>query len=192
MKYVNNRTEFLIELKPRLPENPVCCEIGVYEGEYSQKIYEILNPKKLVLIDPFDTLIDPISNEEFYTDFGGHRTVYSNDHCLSQVNLRLSEGIQNNKVLIDKNLSTNSLNNYENEFFDLIYIDACHLYESAYWDIVNYFPKLKKGGIMSGHDYNDIAAFGVKRAVNQFCEEFGYEVELLNGESGDWALSYKR
>ena len=45
---------------------------------------------------------------------------------------------------------------------------------------------------MSGHDYNDMEAFGVKRAVNEFCDNFDYEIELLNLESGDWALINKR
>jgi hypothetical protein len=192
MKIVNNRHEFLNEVKNILPESPICCEIGVYRGEFAAVINEILKPNKLFLIDPFDKLVDPISNEEYYPNWIEHRTVYSDDGCLSEVHHRLGHGIQNNKVFIDRNLSTNSVKNYEDNFFDFIYIDACHLYESAYWDIVNFFPKLKYGGVMSGHDYVDNPAFGVKKAVDEFCNKYGYEIQLLNSESGDWALTNKK
>lgn len=37
---------------------------------------------------------------------------------------------------------------------DLIYIDADHSYESVKQDIQNWIPKLKPGGILSGHDYH--------------------------------------
>jgi hypothetical protein len=188
---VNNRYDFLKEVKNKLPENPICCEIGVYQGGFSEVIYDILKPKKLYLIDPFENMVDPITNEEFYPELNWHRTVYS-EGCLEHVNNLLSEGINNNTVIIDKNLSTNAVNNYEDGFFDFIYIDACHLYESAYWDIVNYFPKLKSGGIMSGHDYIDMPSFGVKRAVNEFCHNYNYEIEILDNLMGDWALTIKR
>lgn len=98
----------------------MCCEIGVYEGEFSRQMFDILKPKTLVLIDPFEKLIDPISNEEYYPNWGEQRTVYSNDNCLSTVNSRFSVELQNNSVLIDKNLSTNTVNNYEDDFFNLI------------------------------------------------------------------------
>ena len=66
------------------------------------------------------------------------------------------------------------------------------MYESVYWDIVNFFPKLKYGGVMSGHDYVDNPSFGVKKAVDEFCNKYGYEIQLLNSESGDWALTNKK
>lgn len=38
------------------------------------------------------------------------------------------------------------------ECFDFIFIDAEHTYDGVRADIENYFPKLKVGGIFSGHD----------------------------------------
>jgi predicted O-methyltransferase YrrM len=52
----------------------------------------------------------------------------------------------------------------EDEYFDLIYIDADHSYESVLHDIKISLSKLKRGGIMSGHDY---AFESVSRAVNE-------------------------
>jgi predicted O-methyltransferase YrrM len=53
---------------------------------------------------------------------------------------------------------------YENESIDFIMIDACHKYESVKQDIIAWKPKLKKGGIMVGHDYS---WDGVKKAVHE-------------------------
>ena len=39
---------------------------------------------------------------------------------------------------------------------DFIYLDGDHSYAGCLADIKAYWPKLKDGGIMAGHDYDDI------------------------------------
>lgn len=43
---------------------------------------------------------------------------------------------------------------FQNEYFDFIYVDGDHSYEGVKADIKNYWPKLKKGGVMAFHDTN--------------------------------------
>ena len=62
---------------------------------------------------------------------------------------------------------------YDDAYFDFIYIDADHRYESTKADLTNWFPKLRKGGVIAGHDYvNKICrngdTFGVIQAVSEF------------------------
>jgi len=52
---------------------------------------------------------------------------------------------------------------------DLIFIDADHSYPAVKQDIINYRPKLKPGGILSGHD---IDFPGVNQAVNEMLENY--------------------
>ena len=42
--------KFLLEM---MPKNSVCAEIGVNQGQFSKEILEVVQPKKLHLIDPW-------------------------------------------------------------------------------------------------------------------------------------------
>jgi predicted O-methyltransferase YrrM len=77
---------------------------------------------------------------------------------------------------------------------DLVFIDGDHSYEGVRQDILAWLPKIKDGGIISGHDFNKETAlidpayaleksvldrdpvtnfhFGVSRAVDEFLEDF--------------------
>lgn len=193
MRLLKDRIEYLSELKGMLMPNPMCMEIGVHVGSFSKGIFDSLSPKELHLIDPFENMIDPISQKEYYS-FIDNKTVYSDQNCLDIVESIFEDEIANKKVFIDKSLSTNALKNYEDNTFDFIYIDACHLYESALWDMENYIHKVKKGGYLGGHDYYPNPSFGVMQAVDEFCEKYGYELILLVDKSqcGDWLLSPKK
>lgn len=188
-RVVNTRLEFINEVKNYLPKNPVCMEIGAYQGEFSRVIYDVLKPSKLYLIDVFEETEEPLTKLVDYPNLDfKHRIIYSNEGSLKILNNLLSEGIENGTVIVDKNFSTDAVKNYRNGFFDFIYIDCCHLYECVKFDIENYFPKLKKGGYLAGHDYGD---FGVTRAVDEFCEKNGYEIKLQCSHQGDWILTSK-
>jgi len=68
---------------------------------------------------------------------------------------------------------------YNDNSLDFVFIDANHVYEAVKDDLQAWFPKVKTGGIIAGHDYyNDL---GVKNAVDEF---FG-ESNLHLGE-GCW------
>jgi predicted O-methyltransferase YrrM len=50
---------------------------------------------------------------------------------------------------------------------DVVYIDADHSYESAKEDISLYLNKVKSGGFICGHDYNNGSWPGVVKAVDE-------------------------
>lgn len=81
------------------------------------------------------------------------------------------------RIVKIKDYSNNVVNKFLDESIDFIYIDGNHQYEFVKQDLENYFPKIKKGGIISGHDYdlsNNIFSHirGVKKAVDQFFKKF--------------------
>mgnify|MGYP003629853252 CR=1 FL=1 len=54
---------------------------------------------------------------------------------------------------------------YEDESLAGVFIDGDHTYKGCLADIKNWLPKIKKGGMFAGHDYN---FSGVKKAVSEF------------------------
>jgi len=84
--------------------------------------------------------------------------------------------IENVKII--KNDSLSESKNYDDEFFDIIYIDASHEYESVKKDILSWLPKVKIGGIICGDDYTP-GWPGVIQAVNEIFEnnvnKIGYQ-----------------
>jgi len=62
--------------------------------------------------------------------------------------------------------SSDAAKEFEQESVDLVFIDANHSYESVKNDIDLWLPKVKRGGVLSGHDYS-IGFFGVIQAVSE-------------------------
>jgi cephalosporin hydroxylase len=63
---------------------------------------------------------------------------------------------------------------YEDESIDVVFIDAGHTYEDVKADILAWYPKVKKGGYVSGHDYPWSGGDAVKKAVDELVR--GFEV----------------
>jgi|TARA_B100000780_G_scaffold277089_1_gene247026 hypothetical protein len=72
------------------------------------------------------------------------------------------------KVHLYQDFSYNMADKFENESFDMVYIDAKHDYESVKLDLELYLPKVKIGAVIAGHDYSKTFP-GVQRAVNEIC-----------------------
>ena len=43
---------------------------------------------------------------------------------------------------------------YDDKSLDFVFIDAAHDYDSIHADILAWFPKVKIGGVIAGHDFN--------------------------------------
>ena len=85
-------------------------------------------------------------------------------------------------VEVVRDFSVEGSEKFEDNYFDFIYIDAAHDYRSVKEDLEAWWPKLKSGGILSGHDYfEDTRVWrgeevGVYKAVNELAESNNTEV----------------
>ena len=140
----------------------VCAEIGVWKGDGAEKILA-RSPSKLHLIDPWE-----------FQDYPGR--VYSADQSdmddiYGNVKLKFKD---NPIVQIHKEYSQNS--EFPKDYFDWVYIDGNHSYETVMADLERFWPFIKTGGILSGDDYgwqDPKSSGGPKKAVHDFAEKMG-------------------
>jgi len=96
----------------------------------------------------------------------------------------------NSRAEMVKGYSPQISKNFEDLSYDFIYIDALHDYKSVKDDIIAWYPKVRNGGILSGHDYDEKAWPGVFKAVNEFAEKHSYIVNITNIESPDREIEH--
>lgn len=79
---------------------------------------------------------------------------------------------------------------------DFVYLDARHDEEGVMEDLTAWFPKVRKGGILAGHDYKDgefwYGRFGVKQTVDKFASERGLRVLATRETPPSWFLIASR
>lgn len=66
---------------------------------------------------------------------------------------------------------------------DICFVDADHSYDGVYKDLELWTPKIKHGGIISGHDYDPTgnAWQECRKAVDDYWSKFGKEVKATGG-----------
>ncbi len=96
-------------------------------------------------------------------------TIYAVDTDISKFyNISVKEKYGDRLVPI-QGYSFQVADQFADNFADIIFIDADHSYASVKKDILKYMPKLKKGGLLTGHD---IDYPGVNKAVNEVIKDF--------------------
>ena len=175
LKQVSSRGE-LIHLLNDLGLNGEAAELGVYRGKYSEEILSIWKPPgRLHLID----IWEEIDNYNYIRNSDMNKTIN-----------RLKKFGADRYNLVKK-YTTEAALIYPDNYFDFIYLDASHTYESARRDIQMWWPKLKQGGIFAGDDYiigNYEPAgyrFGVKDAVDEFASIYNLRVNEIWKHRGE-------
>lgn len=170
MRYFNTRMDMLRYLTP---PHATICEIGVHRGIFARFLFT-LNPRMLVLIDPFVGIVPS-------GDHDGNNVV---EVDLEKVYEELSKNIHNLKnIRLQRGYSQRVMPHFPDRCFDVIYIDGDHTYEGVKSDLNLSLQKVKPGGFICGHDYEmnhmktpNTYDFGVKRAVDEFCQAHGFEI----------------
>jgi hypothetical protein len=179
--YERNRKEIIHFLNERYPFG-TGCEVGVLRGEFSKHLLSNWNCKKLYLVDCW---------EDHPSDYDEHFHNHD-DNFISMKNNLIDFG---NRIEICKGFSDKVVDQFPDEFFDFVYIDANHSYEGCKKDIESYWRTLKAGGILMGDDYHlqDIedlsfngnkVRFGVKKAVLDFARAHNKIVDI--SYTADW------
>jgi len=164
LKIVNVRSD-IAKLLHKMKAKTIC-EIGVRDGEHLQALL-IKGITQAVAVD-------------IWKDTG---VVSQNDECSAQLALDeqyqivLNMAEKDKRINVIKDFSVNASKQFPDEYFDFVYIDADHTEEAVKEDILAWWPKVRSGGVLAGHDYspaiitfkdNYVLKFGVIEAVNKF------------------------
>lgn len=165
-------------------QNLVGVEIGVYRGEHAESLLKHLNIRRLFLIDPY----------ELYATYKEGRAHYGVDHeSLSSAKEHALERLAPyaGKVSWIFKKSIDSLAEIPDQL-DFVYVDGNHDEVFVNSDILSFFPKIRKGGILGGHDfYNGYCREhdGVIRAVTKFSVKYDLPLQV---ELPDWWVKKPR
>lgn len=168
-KLVSTRSELI----KQLPKNLICAEVGVAFGEFSQKIYNIMKPKELYLIDIW-------KSERYKKGYEFVKEKFS--ECPN--------------VHLVKECSIKALESFPKESFDFIYIDT-HSFKTTYSELITSSHLLKKNGYLAGHDYSSgnidkSLHYGVIQAVHSFCLEYNWQFKYLSMETNSKSFCLQR
>jgi len=144
-------------------------EVGSWKGKSAAYLaVEIINSKKDIKLDCVDTWKG--SSEHVDNEYVKSNSLYElfieNTSSLSSII---------NPIKMD---SISASKTYEDNSIDFVFIDANHEYIHVKNDIEAWFPKVKVGGTIAGHDYRN-GWTDVDKAVN----EFFAGKKILAGES---------
>lgn len=151
----------------------VGAEIGVLDGDFSFFVTTSWNGTLW--------LVDKWTHTDGVRDVNNH-----NDADFETMYRGVVERFGGNpNVRILRKDSVEAAGDFPDESLDWVFLDAGHTYKQVVKDLKAWFPKVRKGGMFSGHDYFDsvdnyYAEFGVKSAVDEFFASLGMAFETTD------------
>ena len=151
-------------------------ELGTWRLRNFKQVYNLCPKLKMIGVDLYKAQPDlpDTPGVERYTPGENnlewdHKTYYK--EMLSIVKN------SNGRVSFIRDYTSNAAKKIKNGVLDMVFIDALHTYSGVISDINDWSPKVKKGGIICGHDYGYDRFPGVKMAVDEMFENVneGYE-----------------
>jgi predicted O-methyltransferase YrrM len=144
-------------------------EIGTFYGANIISVaqtYGLHPDSKLHCIDPWEDYAE-------YPEYKGQQPTIYNSFLHNIEN----HGVKD-KIKINRGYSNIEIHKFEDNFFDIIYIDGNHEPEYVLEDAVLSFRKLKKNGIMVFDDYGWGGPDLTQRGIDGFLS--GYHKKIIN------------
>ncbi len=172
--FTNENIQTYRRLMSMVPNDANVAELGTWIGRSLCSVSDIVKDKniKVTAVDTFGGT----ANERLDDSVAYAKSMDVHAEFLKNIkNHGIADNVNTLKMSTD-----DAVKSIEDEFFDFVFVDAEHTYEAVKRDIENWLPKVKKNGIIAGHDYNNNDHPGVVKAV---AETIGDNVKE---ESGIW------
>lgn len=144
----------------------VGAEIGVGSGANSASIFQTLDMKRLHGVDPYPPNLGKITKENPVP-------VEAKDTAFS--------ALKDKPVVWHIETSLDAAKKID-EQLDFVYIDGLHDYKSVMDDIIAWYPLVREGGVVGGHDFT-LQGGGVIDAATKFAVDTNL---YLNVAYPDW------
>lgn len=161
--FTDQDAEIYRKIAEFIPVDGKIAEIGTWLGRSLAAFIEFCQElKKTPLIHAVDTFKGTLSEGEVHTEtvkeFGGSiRQAFEN-------NIRSIQDL-GDRLIIHENDSLSAAKEIADSSLDAVFIDGDHTEEAVYADLCAWASKVKRGGILAGHDADYET---VKRALRRF------------------------
>ncbi|MFA5154034.1 MAG: class I SAM-dependent methyltransferase [Clostridia bacterium] len=138
--------------------NATFVELGAWQGQsimyLAERVKELNKKIKLYTVDIFTVALQQVDQtrilgDDFYNAY--LKNIEPLKEYINTIRMRTDEAYKL----------------FEDESIDFLFIDADHSFEAVKKDLKLWYPKVKTGGIIAGHDYMWVDG-RVAMAVNQF------------------------
>ena len=153
--------------------NPIGVEIGSDYGWTTEYLLDTVENLQILCVDPYLGYVD--WNGTVCTNFDRERV-------MREAMDRVSRFGDRSKLL--RLLSDDAAGYIPDNSLDFVFIDGLHTYDQVLKDCHNYYPKLKSGGLLCGHDYGEIEA--VRQAVDEFAQIENKEINHTKQDIWYW------
>lgn len=138
-------------------------ELGVSSGAFSDFLLSNSKLEKLYSIDAWS------GDEKETKSVFKRRARTKLDECFEEAKQRLSKHGERSQII--KSTTFDAVKKFSDGALDFIYIDASHRFSGVSLDLIDWFPKIRNGGLFAGHDYWSCYRCEVMEAVNGFFVE---------------------
>lgn len=140
------------------------CEVGVADGRYSLLLCETIPGLTLFCVDP-------------WARTPGNRRGGGNDQHARNLELA-RQRLAPYDARFDRRVSLEAVQDHNDGSLDFVFIDANHDFDFVMRDLIEWTPKVREGGIVSGHDYYHFDRSGVVEAVDAYTAAHGITFAL--------------
>jgi hypothetical protein len=175
-----SRQKQLVEWYRNLAPPLLGVEVGVFRGETAESLLRELPQLTLWMIDPWKpyqglSRLDSLEAKQWEEAM--------------EAALLWTEFAQDRRGVL-RETSLKGATRFSDGNLAFVHLDGDHRYPSIVSDLQAWWPKVRSGGQLTGHDYgvygDKTGVWGVKQAVNEFAAHHDREVEL--GLDGTWRM----
>lgn len=143
-------------------------EVGVSGGRFSEQIFKGVPGVHITGVDPY------LEYEGYH--WGGRQERHTNHFNEAKERYEKYDGL----LVASSSMDGAAL--VKDGSLDFVYIDGNHEFDYVMQDIIVWAKKVRKGGIISGHDYYEFRNAGVVDAVNAYVKAHNVKEWFINTE----------